>query len=79
VTLNIFGLGWAFAVGIWLAAPAQPLAAAEGKVGSREGGSAVFSLRTLEIVAAVAGALLSVAAAAIMLLWLFLVYKGPYR
>jgi hypothetical protein len=79
VTLNIFGLGWAFAVGIWLAAPAQPLAAAEGKVASREGGSAVFSLRTLEIVAAVAGALLSVAAAVIMLLWLFLVYKGPYR
>jgi hypothetical protein len=80
LSLNLFGLGWALGVGIWLAAPAPPLAVVGGKIASREGGpTVVFSLQTLEIVAAFTGALLSIAVALTMLLWLLLVYKGPYR
>lgn len=79
LSLNIFGLGWAFAVGTCLAVPVQPLAAAEGRIAPHEGRAGSFSLRTIEIVAAVTGVLLSAAVALIMLLWLFLVYKGPYR
>jgi hypothetical protein len=77
LTLNMFGLGWALAVGTWLALPAQPVATVEGTIASRDGGAAVFSLRTLEIVAAIVGVLPSMVAAVVMLLWLFLVYKGP--
>jgi hypothetical protein len=80
LSLNLFGLGWALGVGIWLAAPAPPLAVVGGKIASREGGpTVVFSLQTLEIVAAFTGALLSIAVALTMLLRLLLVYKGPYR
>lgn len=77
VTLNIFGLGWALTVGTWLALPEQPVAAAAGKIGSRGRGAGVFSLRTVEIMAGVIAVLLVVAAAIMIFLWLFVVYKGP--
>lgn len=77
LTLNMFGLGWALAVGTWLALPAQPVATIEGMIAPHAPGAAFFFLRTLEIVAAIIGVGLSVAAAVVMLLWLFLVYKGP--
>jgi hypothetical protein len=64
----MFGLGWALAVGTWLALPAQPVATVEGMIAPHAPGAAVFFLRTLEIVAAIIGVGLSVAAAVVMLL-----------